>query len=159
MLWQYDFAGEACDMDIKVSDLQPVKPAPSQIQTPQTDDAFRFTLISKISEQQLQERLSGLMADIVTSGEKIKKHMDIRDMRNYRALIKSFLNEIVNHSHAFSRENFLDRRGRHRVYGIIRLIDENLDSLAQQLIAEEKDAFAILHAVDEIRGLLLDIFL
>ncbi|MBO5279223.1 MAG: YaaR family protein [Lachnospiraceae bacterium] len=146
-------------MDIKVSELQSVKPAPSQMQAAPTDETFKFTLISKISEQQLQERLSGLMADIVTSGERIKKHMDIRDMRNYRELVKSFLNEIVNHSHAFSRENFLDRRGRHRVYGIIRLIDENLDELAQQLIAEEKDSLAILNAVDEIRGLLLDIFL
>lgn len=146
-------------MDIKVSDLQAVKTAPTQVQAPSNDEAFKFTLISKISEQQLQERLSGLMADIVTSGEKIKKHMDIRDMRNYRSLVKSFLNEVVNRSHGFSRENFLDRRGRHRVYGIIRLIDQNLDELAQQLIADEKDALAILNMVDEIRGLLLDIFL
>lgn len=146
-------------MDIKVSDLQAVKTTPTQVQAPSNDEAFKFTLISKISEQQLQERLSGLMADIVTSGEKIKKHMDIRDMRNYRSLVKSFLNEVVNRSHGFSRENFLDRRGRHRVYGIIRLIDQNLDELAQQLIADEKDALAILNMVDEIRGLLLDIFL
>lgn len=146
-------------MDIKVSELQSVKPAASQMQAAPADETFKFTLISKISEQQLQERLSGLMADIVTSGERIKKHMDIRDMRNYRELVKSFLNEVVNHSHAFSRENYLDRRGRHRVYGIIRLIDENLDELAQQLIAEEKDSLAILNTVDEIRGLLLDIFL
>lgn len=146
-------------MEIKVSDLQAVKTAATQVQAPSNDEAFKFTLISKISEQQLQERLSGLMADIVTSGEKIKKHMDIRDMRNYRSLVKSFLNEIVNRSHGFSRENFLDRRGRHRVYGIIRLIDQNLDELAKQLIADEKDALAILNMVDEIRGLLLDIFL
>lgn len=146
-------------MEIKVSDLQAVKTAATQVQAPSNDEAFKFTLISKISEQQLQERLSGLMADIVTSGERIKKHMDIRDMRNYRSLVKSFLNEIVNRSHGFSRENFLDRRGRHRVYGIIRLIDQNLDELAKQLIADEKDALAILNMVDEIRGLLLDIFL
>ena len=146
-------------MEIKVSDLQAVKTAATQVQAPSNDEAFKFTLISKISEQQLQERLSGLMADIVTSGEKIKKHMDIRDMRNYRSLVKSFLNEIVNRSHGFSRENFLDRRGRHRVYGIIRLIDQNLDELAKQLIADEKDALAILNMVDEIKGLLLDIFL
>ena len=146
-------------MDIKVSDLQAVKPAQAQIQAPSNDESFKFTLISKIGEQELQERLSGLMADIVTSGERIKKHMDIRDMRNYRSLVKSFLNEIVNRSHGFARENFLDRRGRHRVYGIIRLIDQNLDELAQQLIAVEQDALAILNMVDEIRGLLLDIFL
>lgn len=146
-------------MDIKINDLQAVNQPEAQTQAAAKDDTFRFTLVSKISEQQLQERLSGLMADIITSGEKIKKHMDIRDMRGYRELIKSFLNEIVNRSHGFSRENFLDRRGRHRVYGIIRLIDQNLDELAQQLIAEEKDSLAILNSVDEIRGLLMDIFL
>lgn len=146
-------------MDIKVSDLQAVKQVENQTQAAPKDDAFKFTLISKVSEQELQERLNTLMSDIVTSGERIKKHMNIRDMRNYRALIKTFLNEIVNRSHGFSRENFLDRRGRHRVYGIIRLIDANLDELAQQLIAEEKDPIAILNSVDEIRGLLMDIFL
>ena len=84
--------------------------------------------------------------------------MDIRDMKSYRALIQSFLNEVVNRSHKFSRENFLDRRGRHRVYGIIKLVNENLDALAKELIKDEKDHIAILNRIDEIRGLLLDIF-
>jgi len=78
-------------------------------------------------------------------------------MKRYRQLIHDFMNEIVNRSHKFSRENFLDRRGRHRVYGIIRLIDQNLDELALELIKEEKDHLAILNRIDEIRGLLLDI--
>ena len=67
------------------------------------------------------------------------------------------MNEIVNRSHKFSRENFLDRRGRHRVYGMIKRVDEVLDELAGELIKDEKDAIAILDKVDEIRGLLLDI--
>ena len=79
-------------------------------------------------------------------------------MKRYRGLIKEFMNEIVNRSHSFSRENFLDRKGRHRVYGIIRLVDENLDELAKELMKEEKDHLAILSKIGEIRGLLLDIF-
>ena len=79
-------------------------------------------------------------------------------MRKYRALIKEFLNEIINRSHSFARENFLDRRGRHRVYGIIRLIDKNLDELAQALVSDEKDNIEILSKIGEIRGLILDIF-
>ena len=67
------------------------------------------------------------------------------------------MNEVVNRSHKFSRENFLDRRGRHRVYGIVKLVDQNLDELAQELIKDEKDQIAILGKIDEIRGLLLDI--
>ena len=79
-------------------------------------------------------------------------------MKKYRGLVKDFMNEVVNRSHKFSRENFLDRKGRHRVYGIIRLIDENLDELAQELMKDEKDHITILSKIGEIRGLLLDIF-
>lgn len=146
-------------MEIKVNDVLPVNNVENKAPVEAADDKFKFTLISKISEQELQEKLSGLMADITKQGERLKKHRDIRDMRQYRALIKSFLNETVYRSHSFSRENFLDRRGRHRVYGIVRLIDENLDKLSQELLTEEQDALAILNYVDEIRGLLMDIFL
>ena len=83
--------------------------------------------------------------------------MDVRDMKRYRGLIKEFMNEVVNRSHKFSRENFLDRRGRHRVYGMVKLVDEKLDELAQVLVSGEKDHIDILNRVDEIRGLLLDI--
>ena len=78
--------------------------------------------------------------------------------KHYRGLVKDFMNEIVSHSHSFSRENFLDKRGRHRVYGIIRLVDETLDELAQELMKDEKDNLAILSKIGEIKGLLLDIF-
>lgn len=74
------------------------------------------------------------MQEITEQGEKIAKHMDIRDMKKYRELVKGFLNEVVNRSHKFSRENFLDRRGRHRVYGIVKMVDENLDNLARELV-------------------------
>ena len=78
-------------------------------------------------------------------------------MKQYRDLIKDFMNEVVYRSHKFSRENFLDRRGRHRVYGIIRRVDETLDELAQELMKDERDHLKILEKIGEIRGLLLDI--
>ena len=74
------------------------------------------------------------------------------------ALIKEFMNEVVSRSHKFSRENFLDRKGRHRVYGIIRQVDDTLDELARELVKDEKDHIAVLNKIDEIRGLILDIF-
>lgn len=144
-------------MDFKVNEIQQAAPV-QQTQTAQpTDDSFKFMLASNIEEAGLAERLNLMMEEIVMQGDKIVKRMDVRDMRRYRTLIKEFMNEIVNRSHKFSRENFLDRRGRHRVYGIIRLVDEKLDELAQQLVSEECDKIAILAKVDEIRGLLLDI--
>ena len=146
-------------MDMKINQMLPTQNVSEHTeQVKQTDDQFRFTLMSRIDDEGLQERLNVMFQDITMQGKKISKHMDVRDMKRYRTLIKDFLNEVVNRSHKFSRENFLDRRGRHRVYGIIRLIDENLDSLAEELMKEEKDHLAILGKIDEIKGMLLDIF-
>ena len=145
-------------MDIKVNQIQQAMPVEQTQQAQETDGTFKFTLVSRIEEQDLQNALANMMEEITRQGDKLAKHRDIKDMRKYRALIKDFLNEVVNRSHAFSRENFLDRKGRHRVYGIIRLIDENLDHLAQELVKDEQDNLAILNKIGEIRGLLLDIF-
>ena len=145
-------------MDIKVNQVEQTVQTQQQSNVQQTDDTFRFMLASNIEEAGLADRLNLMMEEIVMQGDEITKRMDVKDMRRYRALIKDFMNEIVNRSHKFSRENFLDRRGRHRVYGIVRLVDGKLDELAQELMKEEKDEIAILAKVGEIRGLLLDIF-
>ena len=125
--------------------------------TQNTGEDFKFTLMSSLEEEGLQARLSLMMEDITMQGKKLGKHMDVRDMRQYRKLIQEFMNEIVNRSHKFSRENFLDRRGRHRVYGMIKRVNVALDELAGELIKEEKDHLGILAKIDEIRGMLLDI--
>lgn len=145
-------------MEIKVGQVSQSAPVEqTQVNHP-VDGSFKFTLASHIEEAELQARLQTLMEDITMQGQKLAKRRDVRDMKRYRGLVKEFLNEVVTHSHSFSRENFLDRKGRHRVYGIIRLIDENLDQLAQELMKDEKDNLAILNKIGEIQGLLLDIF-
>ena len=145
-------------MDIKVNDVSKIQQVEEPTKSVDSgDDSFKFTLIRNIEEKDLQEKLNSMMEEITVQGDKISKHMDIKDMKKYRELVKGFLNEVVSRSHEFSRENFLDRRGRHRVYGIVRLVDKNLDALAGELVKDEKDHLAIISKIDDIRGLLLDI--
>lgn len=146
------------DMNMKVNEMSQINQVTESAKVAQGDGSFKFTLSSAITDAQLQAKIDGLMMDITAQGERIARHMDIRDLRRYRGLVKEFLNEVVFRSHKFSRENFLDRRGRHRVYGIIRKIDETLDALAEELMLDEKDHLAILSRIGEIEGLLLDIF-
>ena len=145
-------------MDIKVNDVSKIQQVEEPTKSVDSgDDSFKFTLIRNIEEKDLQEKLNSMMEEITVQGDKISKHMDIKDMKKYRELVKGFLNEVVSRSHEFSRENFLDRRGRHRVYGIVRLVDKNLDDLAGELVKDEKDHLSIISKIDDIRGLLLDI--
>ena len=145
-------------MDIKINNItQPTQVAQTEAAQEVNGD-FKFVLTSKLEDTDLAERLNLMMQDIIQQGERISKKNDIKDMQRYRILIKDFMNEVVTRSHAFSRENFLDRKGRHRVYGIIRQVDKELDELAQELVKNETDHIGILAKIGQIQGLLLDIF-
>ncbi|MFV0519178.1 MAG: YaaR family protein [Lachnospirales bacterium] len=145
-------------MDLKVSEilasrLNEIKNT-NNIKKDQED--FKFTL-SKIGKEGLSERLEGLIKEIGDQGKKINEHMDIRDLKKYRTLIGEFINEVVTNGHEYSREDMLDRRGRHVTYNIIRKVDDSLDELAEELMKKEKDNISILEKTGNIEGLLLDI--
>ncbi len=127
-----------------------------KVEKPQKD--FSFTL-KKLEGSGLSERLTSLIGDISEQGKILSEKMDIADLKKYRRLISDFMSEITSNSHSFSRENFLDKRGRHRVYGIVRTVNENLDKLAEELLKSEKDNLKILEQTDEIKGLLLDLYI
>ena len=144
-------------MEIRVNEVNQMTKTEAPKQTGPVEDSVKFTLASAIDDTELQEKLTGLMSQIDKEGKRLSEHMDITDMRKYRSLVKDFMNEVVSRSHKFSRENFLDRKGRHRVYGIVKLVDKNLDDLAEELMKEQKDQLSVLSKVGEIRGLLIDI--
>jgi uncharacterized protein YaaR (DUF327 family) len=144
-------------MDIKISDVLTTRFNEAHaVREAAPAESFSFKL-NKLSDEGLAERLQVLIGDITAQGKKLAEHMDIRDMKHYKSLITDYINEVVTHSHEFSRQNFLDRRGRHRVYGIVRLVNQDLDDLTQELLQKEKNHIAILDKVNDIQGLLLDL--
>ncbi len=144
--------------NIQINQIQmPTLRETSPVAEAKVDKGFRFTLLSQIGEADLQDKLTEMVHKITDQGQKIAEHMDIRDLKVYRSMISDFMNEVVANSHKFSRENFLDRRGRHRVYGIVRVVNEKIDALAKELLSEEKNHMSILERIGEIQGLILDI--
>ncbi|MDR1210268.1 MAG: YaaR family protein [Clostridiales bacterium] len=142
--------------DIRIDGANPIiragETAPREITR---DEDFSFAL-KRLGQEGLRERVTSLMSDITAQGKRIADHMDIKDIKRYRALIGEFINEVVTNAHHFERENFLDRRGRHRVYGIVKMVNKDLDDIARELLKAEKDHIKILDKTGEIDGLLLD---
>ena len=75
-------------MDIKVKDIAPANQTTPVKAQEKSDDSFKFTLISNIEEKDLQEKLGNMMQEITEQGEKIAKHMDIRDIRSTESLLR-----------------------------------------------------------------------
>lgn len=144
------------NMQINQVQMPKLRELPS-IQESKVDKGFKFTLLSQLEDNEVNEKIKEMIEEITTQGKKISEHMDIRDLKVYRGMVSNFINEVVYNSHKFSRENFLDRRGRHRVYGIVRLVNSQLDELAKELMSSEKNQMDILDRVGEIQGLVLDL--
>ena len=77
-------------MDIRVDNMQQVNATTQTQQAQQSGEDFKFTLMSSIEEAGLSERLSVMMQEITMQGEKLGKHMDVRDMKHVVDKVDNF---------------------------------------------------------------------
>ena len=114
--------------------------------------------LDNIQSEKVREELKILYGKIENQTTKLGDRLFIEDLIEYKKLVKEFLNVSVNNSHVFYKENSLDRRGRHRVYSIVKQVDKELDELTKDFLNIEGNRLKILNRLDDIKGLLLDIF-
>ncbi|OKL36355.1 YaaR family protein [Domibacillus mangrovi] len=104
------------------------------------------------------EKMNGMMKDIETQGEKLAEHRTIDDLRKYKKMVKEFMEEAVNSGLQLEEQRGFNRRGRTKVYKIVKEVDSRLTQLANDVINKEKSQLDILSKVGEIRGLLINIY-
>ena len=115
--------------------------------------------VSGAEDRNVVERLREKANEIAVQGEKLADRVDIRELRVYKKLISDFMDEAVGNSRKFSKQSFLDRRGRHKVYAVIKKVNDELDELTLEVLRDEKDRIKILKKLDDIKGLILDILM
>jgi len=115
--------------------------------------------LERADEMTTKERLEKLLERIDKQAERLSKNVTIKEVLEYKKLISEFLRESVDSMVKYKKSSFLDSRGRHRVYGIIKRVNEELEGLTKDVLAKEKDNIKILKRLDDIRGLILDIYL
>ncbi len=115
--------------------------------------------LKKMSGDTQDEKLRELAKTIVEQGERFSKKIDLSELKAYKRMIAEFMDEAVKTSSKFSKESFLDRRGRHRVYATIKNVNKELDELTKEVLKSERDNIKVLQSVEDIRGMILDIIL
>lgn len=150
---------------MKIEDLKKTKL--EIFKTPSSDERrgnidtgleFRRQLSSAYSES-FQKRIQELTQSIYSQGEVVAKRADIREFQKYRELITQLLNETVSNSYAFAKMTKTDIHGRHKAFALIRKINQKLDDMAAEVLKEQADNIGLLNMADDIRGMLVDMFL
>jgi uncharacterized protein YaaR (DUF327 family) len=102
--------------------------------------------------------LNRMLEQIQLQSERLAKSMTVRELRQYKLLIKKFLEETARRGIQLRDTKGWDRRGRGKRYKLLEEIDENLLAMADELLEHEQGRIDILQKIGEIRGMLINLF-
>lgn len=103
-----------------------------------------------------KEQLGRMAEQISKQGERLAKAMTVRELRQYKLLIKQFLEETARRGVVLKDTRGWDRRGRNKRYKILDEIDKELLAMAEELLETEQGKIELLHRIGEIRGMLIN---
>jgi uncharacterized protein YaaR (DUF327 family) len=115
-------------------------------------------LIKGEDQRMSQERLTRLLNDIDRQGQILARSRSIRDFYHYKNLVKQFMEEAVKYGIALDDRRGINRRGRSRLFKIVKEVDGELLKLADDLLSEQAPMIDLLARIGEIRGMLINLY-
>lgn len=110
-------------------------------------------------EEDMNEYVEGKMREITELGNKLCEKADMAQFNRYKALIKDLMSFTVSNGYKFFKSNSFDSRGRGKIYGLIKKVNDKLDEMTRTILDEERDNIDFVASINDIRGLLVDMFL
>ena len=114
--------------------------------------------LSNESEHVYTEHIKSLISEIEKQGTILCRRADMGELQKYREMITRLMNETVSNGFAFQKEGRIGMNGRNKVFVTIKKINEKLDEMTQKILGDEKTNLNLLNDVDDIRGLLVDMY-
>ncbi|WP_078431759.1 YaaR family protein [Metabacillus halosaccharovorans] len=122
-------------------------------------ESVSFTeVMAKKRENALYERFATLAKDIEDQGKVLSESRTVEDLKKYKKLVKSFLEEAVNNALQLENQRGFNRRGRTKIYKIVKEVDSKLIDLTNEVINKQQKGLNILNMVGEVQGLLINIY-
>lgn len=107
------------------------------------------------NKEQTEQKLKQMFDDIEKLGKKLTSTRSVGDARAYKLKIQEYLTFIVKNIYVLRREPGPFNYG---IHVRIEVINQKLDDLTKELIHEQKDTIDLVNKIEEIRGLLVDVY-
>ena len=102
-----------------------------------------------------EEQLKELFEDIKKKGNRLVITKCYADVRAYKRLIKEYLESVLNYMYSVRKDiSFWQTQ----YFITVDTVDAKLEELTQLLLGEEKENLNIAATIDEIQGLIVDIY-
>ena len=126
------------------------------------DISLEKTTFQEVMAQRRQEwdeaKLNKLMQDIEDQGKVLAESRTVEDLRQYKSMIKQFMDDAVKYGLQLEEKRGFNRRGRAKIYKVVSEVDKKLINLTDAILKKQKSTLDILDMVGEIKGLLINIY-
>ena len=115
--------------------------------------------MSQLTRANCEQKLDELLQKATQQGNLMANRCDLLELKRYKEMVAEFMYEAVRFSFAFKKQSTIDARGRHRLYALIKRVNQRIEALTAQMLSGQADNLSVMAAVDELRGLLMDLYL
>ena len=122
-------------------------------------ESISFTEVMGTKRENLVfEKMTKMMHGIEDQGKVLAESRTVEDLKKYKKLVKEFMDAAVKNGLKLEEQRGFNRRGRTKVYKIVKEVDKKLIDLTNAVLEKEKKGINILNLVGEIKGLLINIY-
>ena len=104
------------------------------------------------------EKLTKMVSDIEEQGKVLAEKRTVDHLQKYKKMVKEFMNEAVQHGLKLEEQRGFNRRGRTKIYKIVKQVDSKLIDLTNAVLNKEKTSLDILNQIGEIKGMLINLY-
>jgi uncharacterized protein len=102
--------------------------------------------------------LEGLLDEVHQAGDALKENPGVDLVQAYKKAVRDFIHYVVERSFALEQKTSGRSILKRNAYFRISVIDDSLEKLAAEILRNQRDNLEILRRVDEINGMLVDLF-
>ena len=116
-----------------------------------------FSNILSHTHQLETKNIELFLKKLENQGQKLAEGLSLKDLIEFKKMVKSFLKSTLGQSRNMEEETFRDYRGQPKVMARVTKINRALEQLGEQVLSSQADSLKILAKIDEIRGLIIDL--
>ncbi len=102
--------------------------------------------------------LESLLDEVHGAGDRLKENPTVELVRAYKKAVRDFVHYVVERSYAVEERTSGGNILKRKKYYLVQVIDESLERLGAEILRNQRDKLEILRRVEEINGMLVDLF-
>jgi len=114
--------------------------------------------VVKQNEKLQAEQFNSLMKHIDDTGNRLSKSQNLRDLAKFKSLVKQFVKEAVDYGLQLKKDQSWDQFGQGKDLNIVKIMDEKLISLTEEVMNKESSHLNLLNKIGEIKGMLINLY-